>query len=202
MLTSLAFRIAVYACAALFIPTAIFSGFKVAKVWQLNRDNTKLAEALDANKALLATALDLNAKWKKANEDLVLANTAENKARKALQEALKEAVEKNKQVSAAADKAARDKARADAERDRALSELKNTRALIYATDQDCSNWGRSLVCGPVSDSLRIRWGEAQRAADNDPVARDGGSGNDALRADPHRSDGQARFASATTTVHR
>ena len=177
-------RILLWIIAALVVAGSASTILLKLQVSKLQVENATLQATAD-------TAIALNARFSEANEELLLAVESEHAARVMLQAALEDALARNKKVTQAADSARRAKAKADAERDRAIAALQNERMVIYASNPDCDAWGRSLMCSAVSDGLRVKWAAAQSASQSGGGGGDSGSGAIAFRAYPAGIDSQA-----------
>lgn len=139
-----------------------------------------------------------NADLKAAKESLDAAVTTAKSNHDAITDLtgrLTACVGENQRVQQAADSAAAQAARAQAQRNTALRQLSEAKKELYATNATCAAWGSAPVCGGVSAGLRDLWSATRSADENGagrgsqaPVRRDPGqpAGGDSLAgpADP------------------
>lgn len=138
---------------------------------QVKAGNDAVAEAKRVNKTQKATIKDL---VDRIDELVGQAHDLEEARRAALAE--------------------RDRARQ--ERDRRHREVQQLKEKIYATDQDCADWGARPVCAAITDQLRLEWGDAHRRTDRDGAAR--GAAAPAGGAFPGTAGGAGAWPGADT----
>lgn len=124
--------------------------------------------------AQAATITQLQGQVTAANEAVATAkqvNTNQTAKIKSLVSRIGELVGQAHDLEQARRKALAERDRARQERDRRHREVQQLKEKIYATDQDCADWGARPVCAAITDQLRLEWSDSQHGAHRDGAGR-------------------------------